>query len=151
LFDFKLIWAIASANLEGSHGLWLATRTRLLIAASGTGGHLFPAIALAELPDTKIEWLVSLIAWKQLVPTQYPLHALAVAGFQERFGPDTLRILGRLIGSICRQLLLREISRRVDGGYIAAPAVIAAHSGLPVILHEANALPGKVTRFFGPL
>ncbi|MGH7998537.1 MAG: UDP-N-acetylglucosamine--N-acetylmuramyl-(pentapeptide) pyrophosphoryl-undecaprenol N-acetylglucosamine transferase, partial [Brasilonema sp.] len=37
------------------------------------------------------------------------------------------------------------------GGYIAAPAVIAARSlGLPVILHEANALPGKVTRFFGP-
>ncbi|MEC4819077.1 MAG: UDP-N-acetylglucosamine--N-acetylmuramyl-(pentapeptide) pyrophosphoryl-undecaprenol N-acetylglucosamine transferase, partial [Scytonema sp. PMC 1069.18] len=37
------------------------------------------------------------------------------------------------------------------GGYIAGPAAIAARSlGLPVIFHESNALPGKVTRFFGP-
>ncbi|MFM8006755.1 MAG: UDP-N-acetylglucosamine--N-acetylmuramyl-(pentapeptide) pyrophosphoryl-undecaprenol N-acetylglucosamine transferase, partial [Dolichospermum sp.] len=37
------------------------------------------------------------------------------------------------------------------GGYIAAPAVIAARFlGLPVVFHESNALPGKVTRFFGP-
>jgi UDP-N-acetylglucosamine--N-acetylmuramyl-(pentapeptide) pyrophosphoryl-undecaprenol N-acetylglucosamine transferase len=37
------------------------------------------------------------------------------------------------------------------GGYIAGPAVIAARSlGLPVVFHESNALPGKVTRFFSP-
>jgi UDP-N-acetylglucosamine--N-acetylmuramyl-(pentapeptide) pyrophosphoryl-undecaprenol N-acetylglucosamine transferase len=37
------------------------------------------------------------------------------------------------------------------GGYIAAPVVVAARSlGIPVILHESNALPGKVTRLLGP-
>jgi UDP-N-acetylglucosamine--N-acetylmuramyl-(pentapeptide) pyrophosphoryl-undecaprenol N-acetylglucosamine transferase len=37
------------------------------------------------------------------------------------------------------------------GGYIAAPAVIAARTlGIPVILHESNALPGKVTRWLSP-
>lgn len=133
----------------------MATPTKLLIAASGTGGHLFPAIALAEhLPDYKIEWLgVPNRLETQLVPTQYPLHALAVEGFQERFGLGTLQILGRLIGSIysCRQLLCQGKFHGVftTGGYIAAPAVIAARLlGLPVILHESNALPGKVTRFF---
>jgi UDP-N-acetylglucosamine--N-acetylmuramyl-(pentapeptide) pyrophosphoryl-undecaprenol N-acetylglucosamine transferase len=38
------------------------------------------------------------------------------------------------------------------GGYIAAPAILAARSlGLPVILHESNVFPGKVTRWFSPI
>jgi UDP-N-acetylglucosamine--N-acetylmuramyl-(pentapeptide) pyrophosphoryl-undecaprenol N-acetylglucosamine transferase len=130
---------------------------RLLIAASGTGGHLFPAIATAEqLPDYQIEWLgVPDRLETQLVPQQYPLHAIAVEGFQQRFGLGTLRIFGRLSGSILqvRQLLKQGQFQGVltTGGYIAAPAIIAARTlGLPTILHESNALPGKVTRWLSP-
>ncbi len=131
---------------------------RLLIAASGTGGHLFPAIALAQqLPDYKIEWLgVPDRLERELVPAQYPLHTIPVEGFQQRFGLGTLRILGRLASSVhqVRQLLRTEKFDGVftTGGYIAGPAIIAARwQGLPVILHESNAIPGKVTRFFSPL
>jgi len=130
---------------------------RLLIAASGTGGHLFPAIALAEqLPDYQIEWLgVPNRLEKQLVPSQYPLNTIALSGFQQRFGLDTLRIFGRFAGAIlaCRKLLKEGKFDGVftTGGYIAAPAIIAARSlGLPAILHESNALPGKVTRWLSP-
>jgi UDP-N-acetylglucosamine--N-acetylmuramyl-(pentapeptide) pyrophosphoryl-undecaprenol N-acetylglucosamine transferase len=130
---------------------------RLLIAASGTGGHLFPAIALAEkLPDYEIEWLgVPNRLETQLVPQQYPLNTIAVEGFQQRLGISSLRILLKLISSILevRRLLKRGKFQGVftTGGYIAGPAVIAARSlGLPVVFHESNALPGKVTRFFGP-
>ena len=133
------------------------TPTRLLIAASGTGGHLFPGIALAEkLPDYQIEWLgVPNRLETQFVPAQYPLHIIAVEGFQERFGLGSLRILGRLTSSILqvRQLLKQGKFQGVftTGGYIGAPSVIAARSlSLPVILHESNALPGKVTRWFSP-
>lgn len=131
---------------------------RLLIAASGTGGHLFPAIALAQqLPDYKIEWLgVPDRLEQELVPAQYPLHTIPVEGFQQRFGLGTLRILRRLASSVhqVRQLLKTEKFDGVftTGGYIAGPAIIAARwQGLPVILHESNAIPGKVTRFFSPL
>ncbi len=130
---------------------------RLLIAASGTGGHLFPAIALAEqLPDYQIEWLgVPNRLETQLVPKQYPLNTIAVEGFQQGFGLSSLRTLGRLISSVLsvRKLLQQGKFQGVftTGGYIAGPTVIAARSlNLPVILHESNALPGKVTRFFGP-
>ncbi|MDF5717028.1 MAG: undecaprenyldiphospho-muramoylpentapeptide beta-N-acetylglucosaminyltransferase, partial [Rhizonema sp. NSF051] len=130
---------------------------RLLIAASGTGGHLFPAIALAEqLSDYQIEWLgVPNRLETQLVPKQYPLNTIAVEGFQQGFGLSSLRTLARLINSVLsvRKLLQQGKFQGVftTGGYIAGPAVIAARSlNLPVILHESNALPGKVTRFFGP-
>ncbi|BAY38518.1 UDP-N-acetylglucosamine--N-acetylmuramyl-(pentapeptide) pyrophosphoryl-undecaprenol N-acetylglucosamine transferase [Nostoc sp. NIES-2111] len=130
---------------------------KLLIAASGTGGHLFPAIALAEkLPDYDIQWLgVPNRLETQLVPKQYPLNTIAVEGFQQGFGISTFIILGKLINAIfqVRRLLKQGKFHGVvtTGGYIAGPAVIAARSlGLPVIFHESNALPGKVTRFFGP-
>lgn len=132
------------------------TPIRLLIAASGTGGHLFPAIALAEqLPDYQIEWLgVPNRLETTLVPKQYKLNIIEVEGFQKGFGISSLLTLGKLCGSI---LQVRKILKQgkfdgvfTTGGYISGPAVIAARSlGLPVILHESNALPGKVTRFFG--
>jgi UDP-N-acetylglucosamine--N-acetylmuramyl-(pentapeptide) pyrophosphoryl-undecaprenol N-acetylglucosamine transferase len=135
----------------------MAKPTKLLIAASGTGGHLFPAIALAQkLPDYDIQWLgVPNRLETQLVPKQYKLNTIAVEGFQKGFGISSLKTLGKLAGSV---LEVRKILKNgnfngvfTTGGYIAGPSVIAAKSlGLPVILHEANAFPGKVTRFFGP-
>jgi UDP-N-acetylglucosamine--N-acetylmuramyl-(pentapeptide) pyrophosphoryl-undecaprenol N-acetylglucosamine transferase len=130
---------------------------KLLIAASGTGGHLFPAIALAqELPDYQIEWLgVPNRLETQLVPQQYRLNTISVEGFQKGFGISSLLTVGKLVGSV---LKVRKILQNgqfqgvfTTGGYIAGPAVIAARSlGIPIVLHESNALPGKVTRFFGP-
>lgn len=130
---------------------------RLLIAASGTGGHVFPAIATAEqLSDYQIEWLgVPDRLETQLVGDRYPLHTVSAAGFQSR-GLGAVKVLLKLIGSIFQ---IRRILQQgkfdgvfTTGGYIAGPSILAARSlGLPVILHESNALPGKVTRWFAPL
>lgn len=131
---------------------------KLLIAASGTGGHLFPAIATAEqLSDYQLEWLgVPDRLETQLVPDRYLMHTIGVEGFQQKLGLGTLRVLGKLASSIwqVRQLLHQGQFHGVftTGGYIAAPAILAARSlGLPAILHESNALPGKVTRWLSPL
>lgn len=131
---------------------------RLLIAASGTGGHLFPALAVAEqLPDAGIEWLgVPNRLEKNLVPERYPLHFVDIEGFQQPLGIKTISIVGRFVRSITqvRQLITQHQIEAVftTGGYIAAPAILAARwQGIPAILHESNAIPGKVTRWFGPL
>ncbi len=130
--------------------------TRLLIAASGTGGHLFPALALAEqLPDYHLEWLgVPNRLEQNLVPKSYFLHTIPVEGFQNGLSLKSLGILTRLVKSVFAvQKLLKE--REIDvvfttGGYIAGPTVIAARlQNIPVIFHESNYIPGKVTRFFG--
>lgn len=131
--------------------------TKLLIAASGTGGHLFPALAVApQLQDYQIEWLgVPDRLEKTLVPVNYPLHTIPVEGFQQGLSFKSFKVVQRLISSVFQvQKLLREL--QIDavlttGGYIAAPTILAARlQGLPVLLHESNALPGKVTRWFSP-
>jgi UDP-N-acetylglucosamine--N-acetylmuramyl-(pentapeptide) pyrophosphoryl-undecaprenol N-acetylglucosamine transferase len=134
------------------------TTTKLLIAASGTGGHVFPAIAVAQkLSNYQIEWLgVPDRLESQLVPQAYPLHTILVGGFQgKKFSLGTLKTIGGLIAGIfqVRQLLKQGKFDAVfsTGGYIAAPAILAGYSlGLPVFLHESNALPGKVTRWLSP-
>ena len=126
----------------------------MVSAASGTGGHLFPAIATAaQLPDYHIEWLgVPDRLETQLVPRHYKLHTIAVEGFQQRLSLKTLKIFLRLVTSIWHVRKLLQAGQfdavLTTGGYIAAPAVVAARSlGVPVVLHESNALPGKVTRW----
>jgi UDP-N-acetylglucosamine--N-acetylmuramyl-(pentapeptide) pyrophosphoryl-undecaprenol N-acetylglucosamine transferase len=132
---------------------------RLLVAASGTGGHLFPAIATAEALVSEgysIEWLgVPDRLETTLVPQCFPLHTVRMAGFQGRPGLGTLKTLTRFIQATAQtRRLLRQgkfDGVLTTGGYIAAPAILAARSlGLPAVLHESNALPGKVTRWLGP-
>ena len=90
---------------------------------------------------------------RQLLGDRYPLHFVQVEGFQSRPGLSTLRVLYRLLRATltCRRLLQRGQFDGVltTGGYIAAPAILAARSlDLPVILHESNAIPGKVSKWF---
>ncbi len=128
----------------------------ILIAASGTGGHLFPALAVAEvLPKSwEVSWLgVPDRLDTQLLPTRYRLITVKAGGLQGSFLRKISRLVEFLIATIrVRNYLLKEEIDVVfsTGGYIAAPAIIAAKwCGLPVILHESNALPGRVTRFLG--
>jgi UDP-N-acetylglucosamine--N-acetylmuramyl-(pentapeptide) pyrophosphoryl-undecaprenol N-acetylglucosamine transferase len=130
---------------------------KLLIAASGTGGHLFPAVAVAEkLPDLEIEWMgVPDRLETTLVPKKYPMHLISVRGFQGKSIAKNLQTMRMLIGSIftARKILKKGKFDGVfsTGGYISAPAILAAYSlGLPVVLHESNAFPGKVTRLLSP-
>ena len=130
----------------------------LLVAASGTGGHLFPALATAAALDQlhyRIEWLgVPNRLETTLVPRDFPLHTVPMTGLQggwKRLLPVLVKFFRATWQT--RKLLSQGHYDGVftTGGYIAAPAILAARSlGLPVILHESNALPGKVTRWLAP-
>ncbi|MDV3350915.1 undecaprenyldiphospho-muramoylpentapeptide beta-N-acetylglucosaminyltransferase [Leptolyngbyaceae cyanobacterium CCMR0082] len=130
---------------------------KLLIAASGTGGHLFPAIATAEHLTGPIEWLgVPDRLETELVPACYPLHTVRMGGVQGKLGLGTIKLFVQFAQATLatRRLLQRGNFKGVftTGGYIAAPAIIAARSlGLPTVLHESNAMPGKVTRWLSRL
>lgn len=128
-------------------------KKRLLIGASGTGGHIFPALAVAnELSEFEIHWLgVPDRLENKLVPKTYPLHTVALQGLSRKPGIQWLRSAGQLT-SACQytRKLLRSgnfLAAFTTGGYIAAPLVIAARlAGIPAVGHESNVLPGKVMR-----
>ena len=129
---------------------------RLLIAASGTGGHLFPALSVADaLPDGwTVRWLgVPDRLETTLVPERYPLTTVKAGGLQGRGLKKVIQLLRLLAASGDVRRLIRRNGIDVvftTGGYIAAPAILGARwSGVPVVLHESNAIPGRVTRLLG--
>ena len=133
---------------------------RVVLAGGGTGGHLYPGLAVAErLRDLGAEVL--------FVGTRKGLGARVVPerGFRIRFVrargfaggiPGRIRaILEVGIGFLQSLFLLaRERPHLVvgTGGYVCAPVVLAAAlRGTPSVLMEQNALPGKATRFLARL
>ena len=129
---------------------------RLLIAASGTGGHLFPALAVADClpPGWAVSWLgVPDRLERELVPSRYPLHTVRAGGLQGKGLVKLFQLLQLLWSTVPVARLIRRQQCAVvftTGGYIAAPAILAARfCRRPVVLHESNAVPGRVTRLLG--
>ncbi len=130
--------------------------TNLLIAASGTGGHLFPAIAVAEeLPNSwQISWLgVPDRLETNLVPDKYQLTTIQVGGLQGSKITKIKQLLSLLISTLQVKRLIRKKNIEVvftTGGYIAVPAILGAiWTRVPVLIHESNAMPGRATRLLG--
>jgi UDP-N-acetylglucosamine--N-acetylmuramyl-(pentapeptide) pyrophosphoryl-undecaprenol N-acetylglucosamine transferase len=128
----------------------------MLVMAGGTGGHVFPALAVADVLHGRgldIAWLGSEQGIEnRLVPAAgYSLHRLAVRAI--RGGGISRRLLApfMLLGSVLsawrlvRQL--RPVAAIGFGGYASGPGAIAAWlAGVPLIIHEQNARPGMTNR-----
>ena len=130
--------------------------SRLLIAASGTGGHIYPALSFADSLSNswEIEWLgVPNRLEIELVPKKYNLIKLKVGGLQGNIFRKMFDFFKLVFGSIQVAILLRK--KKIDvvfttGGYISAPSILGAKlTGIPILLHESNAIPGKVSRLLG--
>ncbi len=129
---------------------------RLLIAASGTGGHIFPALSIADSLNT--DWHVSWLGVPDrletnLVPSRYSFFAIHVRGLEGKGFRKLLKLL-KLVFATRKVIEIINLEKVqiifTTGGYIAAPAILAAcFCRLPVILHESNAFPGRVTRLLG--
>lgn len=131
---------------------------RVMFAGGGTGGHLYPALALAsELkrrdPDIAIAFMGTAQRIEaRLVPEAgYPFYPVDVMGMPRRLGPELFRFAKTLLGSLGEaQRYLREFKPDVvvgTGGYVSAPAILAAaREGLPTLICEQNLLPGIANR-----
>jgi len=130
----------------------------LMIAGGGTGGHIYPAVAIAQ------EWLARDAARKVVfVGTEYglektivpkagfPLEFISVGGLKGKGPVDLAKNLARLpLGFVQAWRVVGRHKPAVVlgvGGYSSGPVLLAARlRGVPTLIHEQNAYPGLTNR-----
>jgi UDP-N-acetylglucosamine--N-acetylmuramyl-(pentapeptide) pyrophosphoryl-undecaprenol N-acetylglucosamine transferase len=130
----------------------------IVIAAGGTGGHIFPGLALADAlrrrdPATSVSFIGTSRGLEQsIVPKRgYPLHLIDMKPFVRRIGLGPLAALLSLVRATgqARKILRAERAAAVVGmgGYVSLPVLAAARwLRLPSLLHESGAVPGLSNR-----
>jgi len=135
--------------------------SRVLIMAAGTGGHVFPALAIARQLETrgvKIDWLGTPdgMEEKLLEGTGYELHQIAAKGLKGKGLSRLLSAPWMLMRSLWQSLVI--INRlKPDcvlgmGGYVSGPGGVAARLlRRKLYLHEQNAVVGLTNRLLSRL
>jgi len=137
------------------------TKPRILIMAGGTGGHIFPAQAVAlalEAVGWQIHWLGSSTRMEATLVPQFgwPFHSMDVAGLRGKSMLSLLKAPWMLLKSV---LQARKVLQRVQpdlvlgfGGFASGPGGVAAWlAGLPLLVHEQNAVAGSTNRLLARL
>ncbi len=129
-----------------------------VIAAGGTGGHIFPGIALAReiqrrRPEARVVFAGTGggMETRRLAEAGFTLETVRASGFAGKGAAGRLASLLRLPAGIlqARRLLRRLGPRAVAGlgGYVSVPVILAARSlSIPTVIHESNARPGIANR-----
>jgi UDP-N-acetylglucosamine--N-acetylmuramyl-(pentapeptide) pyrophosphoryl-undecaprenol N-acetylglucosamine transferase len=136
---------------------------RLLIAGGGTGGHLFPGVAIAEElrarePDAEIKFVGTRrgIEARVLPDLGWDLEFIEVSGLKTVGAAGAIKGLFRLPRALwqARRIIKRFAPDAVIGvgGYASGPVVLAAKlRGIPTAICEQNSIPGLTNKMLGKL
>jgi len=131
---------------------------RVLIAAGGTGGHVYPAIAIADAlrredPDVDILFVGTKnhMEWHAVPEAGYDIVDIWISGFHRRLTLKNLLFPVRLTVSLVQSFgIIGEFEPDVVvscGGYAAGPVGwMAARRGIPLVIQEQNSYPGVTNR-----
>ena len=131
---------------------------RVLLTGGGTGGHVYPALAIADMikmniPDAEIAFVGTKrgIENKLIPAAGYPLYHIEIQGIRRSLSPANLKT-AYLVATSPRKAkkLIEEFKPDLvigTGGYVCWPLLRAASTmGVPSMVHESNALPGVAVR-----
>ncbi len=131
---------------------------KVLITGGGTGGHIYPALAIAnkikeEYPNSNILYVGTKNSMEsEIVPKEgINFESIRVKGFTRKLSRDTLKSVKELfLGLNDARRVIRNFTPDIvigTGGYVCGPLVlIAALKKIPTLIHEQNALPGVTNR-----
>lgn len=133
-------------------------KIRAIISGGGTGGHIFPALSIAEKlkelnPETEILFVGALgrMEMEKVPAAGYRIAGLPVAGLQRKLTLDNLALPFKIIKSIrMSKKLIKTFRPDVAigvGGYASAPLLWAAERlGVPTLIQEQNGFAGLTNR-----
>jgi UDP-N-acetylglucosamine--N-acetylmuramyl-(pentapeptide) pyrophosphoryl-undecaprenol N-acetylglucosamine transferase len=134
---------------------------KILIMAAGTGGHIFPALAVAgnlQAHNWDVQWLGTPAGMENevLADTGITLHRLAISGLRGKGYLSLCKAPFMLLRSVWQAWrLIRELRPCCVlgmGGYVAGPGGLAARlAGVALIIHEQNAVAGTTNRLLAPI
>jgi UDP-N-acetylglucosamine--N-acetylmuramyl-(pentapeptide) pyrophosphoryl-undecaprenol N-acetylglucosamine transferase len=134
-----------------------------VLAGGGTGGHVFPAVAIAReirlrRPGTEVLFVGTRRGLEaEVAPREgFPIEFVSASGFVGKSGRAKISALLTLFRGLfqARSVLRRHRVRAVlgVGGYASLPVVLAARlSGIPAMIQEQNSVPGVANRIAGRL
>src|SRR6266480_1639595 len=128
-----------------------------VIACGGTGGHLFPGLAVAEVLRARGHEVMLFVSEKEIDSLamtgrdEFRFEKLPTVGFPSPFSPRIFGFFGRFAESLrlCRGIYRRFKPHAVlgMGGFTStAPVLAGKMRGVPTFIHESNAIPGKANR-----
>jgi UDP-N-acetylglucosamine--N-acetylmuramyl-(pentapeptide) pyrophosphoryl-undecaprenol N-acetylglucosamine transferase len=135
---------------------------RVLIAAGGTGGHVYPAIAIADAlknmqPDIAIKFVGTKthMEWEAVPQAGYDIASIWISGFHRRFTLKNILFPIKLAVSLWQSLrIITAFKPDVMiscGGYVAGPVGwIADKKGVLLFIQEQNSFPGITNRMLAP-
>lgn len=136
-------------------------RLRAVLTGGGTGGHIYPALALAERLQSQgaeILYIGGERGFERELATRWgiPFAGLEMRGLPRRPSVDAVKsvfVAARAVAGARR--LIADFKPDVavgTGGYVAGPVMLAALlARIPTVVHEQNAVPGLTNRILAPL
>lgn len=132
---------------------------RIVVSGGGTGGHIYPALALIreiKKENEKNEFLY--IGTQQglesniVVRENIPFKSIHITGFKRKLSFENVKTVYRFLKGVKdSKRILKEFRADVvigTGGYVCGPVVYAAaRLGIPTIIHEQNSIPGLTNKF----
>ncbi|MFM9007918.1 MAG: undecaprenyldiphospho-muramoylpentapeptide beta-N-acetylglucosaminyltransferase [Bacteroidota bacterium] len=131
---------------------------RVVISGGGTGGHIFPAIAIANAlrsirPETEFLFVGAegRMEMEKVPAAGYDIVGLPIAGIKRELSVDNLRFPFKLVRSLMKAgSVVRKFNPDVAvgvGGYASGPMLyIASRRGVPTLIQEQNSFPGITNR-----
>lgn len=149
----------SAKNISSTDTPTAAVRSiRVLMAAGGTGGHVYPAIAIADAVKSKYPQAEVLFVgtrdrmeWQAVPKSGYPIKSVWISGFHRRLTPQNLLFPFKLVTSLAQSFkILKSFKPDVlvaCGGFAAGPVGwVAAKLNVPIVIQEQNSFPGVTNR-----